>query len=76
VDLLPDGPELFATGLAVWLNFLAEQVTGVVESGDLGDEQRAWSTARAGGLIGPFPTVADLGSAAGIVSGSRAAGRA
>jgi hypothetical protein len=74
--LLPDGPELFATGLAVWLNFLAEQVTGVVESRDLGDEQRAWSAARADGLIGPFPTVADLASAAAMVSGSRAAGRA
>jgi thiamine kinase-like enzyme len=74
-DALPDGPELFATGLAVWLNFLSEQVRAVTHPED-GDEHLAWSARMVGQLLGPFPAVAELARAAAVVSGSRAAGRA
>lgn len=76
-DVLPDGPELFATGLAVRLNFLSEQVRAVtVTHPEDGDEHLAWSARMVGQLLGPFPAVAELARAAAVVSGSRAAGPA
>lgn len=61
---LPDGAGMFATGLAVWLNFLAVQVEEVLQ----GDSQhRAWATARVDGLIGSFPAEAELTAAAELV---------
>jgi hypothetical protein len=62
----PAGGTLFATGLAIWLNFLAEQARTVLDGG-VDAEQGAWSAARVAGLIGPFPSVPELDAAAGVV---------
>lgn len=61
---LPAGAGMFATGLAVWLNFLAGQVEEVLR-GDIG--HLGWALARVDGLLGPFPTVAELTAAAALV---------
>jgi len=62
----PAGGTLFATGLAIWLNFLAEQARSVLD-GEVDAEQGAWSATRVAGLIGPFPSVPELDAAAGVV---------
>ena len=48
---LPAGAAFFATGLAIWLNFLAGQVEEVLRA-DAG--HRDWALARVDGLLGPF----------------------
>lgn len=63
----PDGPELFATGLAVWLNFLAGQARAVLDP-ESDPEHQAWSSTRVAGLIGPFPTIPELATAATLVT--------
>jgi Ser/Thr protein kinase RdoA (MazF antagonist) len=75
----PADATFFATGLAIWLNFLGEQARSALD-GTAGAEQQEWSAKRVAGLIGPFPSPAELDAAAGVVhgvlSGSRAAGPA
>lgn len=61
---IPDGPELFATGVAVWLNFLAGQIVEATDD-DVSAEQAAWSTDMVDRLLVPWPTLGDLAAAAG-----------
>jgi Phosphotransferase enzyme family len=63
---LPAGPAMFATGLAIWLNFLAGQAEEALRTDS---EHRSWATDRVDGLLGPFPTDGELTAAADLVSG-------
>ncbi|MEV6521076.1 phosphotransferase [Longispora sp. NPDC051575] len=65
----PAGATLFATGLAVWLNFLDGQVcTALDESADADD--RAFAESIATRLTEDIPGFDVLGSAAGVAAGS------
>ncbi|CAN7269825.1 aminoglycoside phosphotransferase family protein [Terrabacter sp. LjRoot27] len=52
---LPDGPELFASGVAVWLNFLAAQ-TGVLLDPDSDPSHREFAVQPVLGLLEIMPT--------------------
>jgi len=64
---VPDGPELFATGLAVWLNFLYGQICGAL---DLATDNRfrASAVVSAGHLIEGIPRLDALRAAAHTTS--------
>lgn len=60
---IPEGPELFATGVAIWLNFLAGQIVEATAD-QVSAEQEAWSTAMIDRLLVRWPTLDDLAAAA------------
>ncbi|WP_117209795.1 hypothetical protein [Allorhizocola rhizosphaerae] len=62
-ELVPDGPELFATGLAVWLNFLYGQICGALDPA-MDDRFRASAVESAGHLVCGIPGLDALTAAA------------
>ena len=67
---LPEGPELFASGAAVWLNFLAGQV-GVLVDPDSEPEHREFAEPKVRGLLDDLPGRTVLGRS-GRVAGQAA----
>lgn len=64
----PAGPELFATGLAVWLNFLHGQIGVVLDAGSAAD-RRARAGESAQQLVGRIPSMGALAHAAAVFAG-------
>ncbi len=56
---LPEGAEVFASGIAVWLNFLGGQV-GVLLDPDAGAEHHAFATPKVRGLLDDVPDASTL----------------
>jgi len=56
---LPEGAGVFASGIAVWLNFLGGQI-GVLLDPDAGAEHRAFATPKVRGLLDDVPDASAL----------------
>lgn len=63
---LPRGPQLFATGVAVWLNFLQGQI-GLTLDEAQAPEHRAHAADKVAGMVEGMPTLRDLESAARLI---------